>query len=856
MKKFIALIAIVLSATYAQAQTGTPQTKAGMSNEINSNLPDNTVGAITPVGVRQTLQDMLASWQQWTTVNAVGTNYAVQAADYGHVIRVTAGSVTVTLPAMSASFVSFNVLVWNQSGSTATVAVTGPTLINSANSITLQNGQALWVVSDGSNYYASQAGSGNLSGTASGTSTVFATSTGTLGNGDCVSIDANHNIVDAGGPCTTGGGGGTVAAATKGQFGYYTANTSTIAGTGNLIFDPGKPSVTIGAATNTVFNSLHSVLQTNQTGGSSLDLSSVTYGNQTATGKWAWYKTRNASVTGNTVVQSNDALGGINAYGNDGTTAQPAGQIVSEVDDTPGSGSMPGRWRFLTTQSSSITPTEALRIDSNQLITEGAVPNTILGCCQSLVQTNQTGGSNFDFSSVTYGNSNDAAGWVWYKTRSTTPDGNGAVVAGDLIGAIFASSDTGSGSSAASSGVAIKATVDGAPSGSTVPGRWGLFTRAAGGTLTERLRLDSTGNIWGNNFNGYTDLRLWASLSCNAASPSSTNVGQAAVTAYNAGYRHFFIPAGCFINTAAATPWATAFGARTIPSETFWLGEDWRTSGISVCSSYTACTPSVGTTLGGTGPIVFTNLFTMDGNCYNVDSAAFGRPQYCPIQHQITTSGSFSQGVTYPGGSLALNVGAFSAGGTWNGTDQPAIGINNETAGDGLFIQIANASTAAHFLNFFENGIGVATWNQDGKISAGNSASSHASGMITITDATGTCQIFTNTSGSPGFACSSDERVKTDIVDTGDALDWLVSFRVRDFTMRSDDSRQTGIVAQELEATHPDMVTTGKDGMLQAFSPPPWKMIKAMQQMQAEIEVLDHEIRNSGHAPAIRTYYH
>lgn len=63
-------------------------------------------------------------------------------------------------------------------------------------------------------------------GTRSGNTTAFATVTGALVNGHCVSIDASGNLVDAGGACTTGGGGGTVASATIGQLAIYTAATT------------------------------------------------------------------------------------------------------------------------------------------------------------------------------------------------------------------------------------------------------------------------------------------------------------------------------------------------------------------------------------------------------------------------------------------------------------------------------------------------------------------------------------------------------------------------------------------------------------------------------------------------------
>ena len=56
----------------------------------------------------------------------------------------------------------------------------------------------------------------------------LATNTGTLTNGNCASFDATGNVVDAGGPCTTGGGGGTVAAGTATQVAYYTATGTTV----------------------------------------------------------------------------------------------------------------------------------------------------------------------------------------------------------------------------------------------------------------------------------------------------------------------------------------------------------------------------------------------------------------------------------------------------------------------------------------------------------------------------------------------------------------------------------------------------------------------------------------------------
>lgn len=97
------------------------------------------------------------------------------------------------------------------------------------------------------------AGAVVASGTRSGNTTVFATTTGVLVSGNCVQIDANGNLVDAGGACSTGTGGGTVAAGTAGQLAYYGSTGTTVIGNANVTVSAGV--VTFGIA-NSVLGSL------------------------------------------------------------------------------------------------------------------------------------------------------------------------------------------------------------------------------------------------------------------------------------------------------------------------------------------------------------------------------------------------------------------------------------------------------------------------------------------------------------------------------------------------------------------------------------------------------------------------
>lgn len=83
-------------------------------------------------------------------------------------------------------------------------------------------------------------------GTRSGSTTAFATVSGSLTGGNCVSIDSSGNLVDAGGPCSTGGGGGTVSSGHTGELAFYAATGTTVTGNTNAIMTSGK--LTLGIA--------------------------------------------------------------------------------------------------------------------------------------------------------------------------------------------------------------------------------------------------------------------------------------------------------------------------------------------------------------------------------------------------------------------------------------------------------------------------------------------------------------------------------------------------------------------------------------------------------------------------------
>jgi hypothetical protein len=81
------------------------------------------------------------------------------------------------------------------------------------------------------------------------------------------------------------------------------------------------------------------------------------------------------SIGSETVVQNNDLIANMTAFGFDGTDYELLAQILMEVDGTPGNNDMPGRIRFMVTPDGSQTPVEAFRIQQNRdvLFASGAI---------------------------------------------------------------------------------------------------------------------------------------------------------------------------------------------------------------------------------------------------------------------------------------------------------------------------------------------------------------------------------------------------------------------------------------------------------------------------------------------------
>ena len=107
--------------------------------------------------------------------------------------------------------------------------------------------------------------------------------------------------------------------------------------------------------------------------------------------------------------------------------------------------------------------------------------------------------------------------------------------------------------------------------------------------------------------------------------------------------------------------------------------------------------------------------------------------------------------------------------------------------------------------------------------------------IFSITDSDGEC-LYNPESGSVTVTCSSDERLKTNIVDAQSALDYFRPFKVREYNVIASGDKMVGVIAQEVLLTNPELVTTGSSGMYSVQLPSQWQLVKAVQELDIKIK--------------------
>jgi hypothetical protein len=141
------------------------------------------------------------------------------------------------------------------------------------------------------------------------------------------------------------------------------------------------------------------------------------------------------------------------------------------------------------------------------------------------------------------------------------------------------------------------------------------------------------------------------------------------------------------------------------------------------------------------------------------------------------------------------------------------------------------------FTNFINSNSGTFSVAGTGKITSGSGSLSGVG--LSLQNSVGTCTFTATNSGASTQSCTSDERTKTAIRNAASEMAWLESFRIRDYTSRTNGEAGTGIVAQEVMPVHPEMVSEVEGGMYAVQQPSPWKMMKVLQELKTANDSLN-----------------
>lgn len=163
-----------------------------------------------------------------------------------------------------------------------------------------------------------------------------------------------------------------------------------------------------------------------------------------------------------------------------GTTPTTSSQVGSVLNNPATSGYL----YFTTLTAGSLT--EKVRIDTNG--------NVGIGTTAPTFQLDIQGTGGAPVALTRYNNSASSTSISLLHSRGATVGTNTIVQSGDIFGSIIFGGANGTGYD---SGAMIRAEVDGTPGASAdMPGRLLFFTTPDGsGTLTERMRIDNTGNV-------------------------------------------------------------------------------------------------------------------------------------------------------------------------------------------------------------------------------------------------------------------------------------------------------------------------------------------------------------------------
>jgi hypothetical protein len=177
----------------------------------------------------------------------------------------------------------------------------------------------------------------------------------------------------------------------------------------------------------------------------------------------------------------------------------------------------------------------------------------------------------------------------------------------------------------------------------------------------------------------------------------------------------------------------------------------------------------------------------------------------------------------------------------WRISDEGyALGIENTAGnGGGLLVDAGNnsgfGSTVAHFVS---NNVSLMVIEENGNVGIGTFTPSQ---RFTVYNGS-----TTGTYTTSGWQHSSDERLKTNVTQINNALDKVMDMEGVYFNWKkSDENRQVGMIAQEVEKVLPEVVSTDKEGYYSmSYGAVVPVLIEAIKEQQNTIENLEKSIED------------
>lgn len=189
-------------------------------------------------------------------------------------------------------------------------------------------------------------------------------------------------------------------------------------------------------------------------------------------------------------------------------------------------------------------------------------------------------------------------------------------------------------------------------------------------------------------------------------------------------------------------------------------------------------------------------------------------------------------------------------------------------------VRVASSSGTEFFTIIASGSVGIGDSTPERRLDV---TSDVEGATLRIQDTDGTCDLDPD-SGSLVTTCTSDSKLKNNIVDASSKLAYLDSFRIREYDVKASGNKSIGVIAQEIQVSHPELVSTmtesnevwGTEMITETYLdeneveqtrevevpvviditytdtlavtlPSTWDLVKAIQELKAEVELLKGE---------------